>query len=88
MEKSPDMRLSKDPITDTLNLIKNVSIRSSDDIFPVSACRYNLAYLCSVFQYLLARRLVGLYPAALDVSGLNPFNPYSLIVLNKRNFAI
>lgn len=49
------------------------------------AGKYNLN-LWSVIQHAVARNLVDMNRAEFDIFGLNPFNPYSLVVLNKRSF--
>jgi hypothetical protein len=51
------------------------------------ASRYNFN-LWSVILNAVARSIVDMDRAEFDIFGLNPFNPYSLVVLNKRNFAI
>lgn len=45
--------------------------------------RYNLNLL-SVIQHAIKRQIVDMKQAEYDISGMNPFNPYSLIVLKKR----
>lgn len=45
--------------------------------------RYNLN-LWSVVQDAVSRQLVNMSRSEFDISGMNPFNPYSLIVLEKR----
>ncbi len=52
-----------------------------------SVCaKYNLN-LWSVIENALSRDVVDLKSAAFDIFGVNPFNPYSLIVLEKRDIA-
>lgn len=45
--------------------------------------RYNLN-LWSVIEDAVARQLVTMPRCEFDISGINPFNPYSLIILEKR----
>ena len=47
-------------------------------------CRYNLN-LWSVIQNAISRGVVDLKSADYEIFGLNPLNPYSLFVLEKRN---
>lgn len=47
-------------------------------------CRYNLNLL-SLIHNAIARSLVDLKSADYEIFGLNPLNPYSLFVLEKRN---
>lgn len=47
-------------------------------------CRYNLNLL-SLIHNAISRNVVDLKSADYEIFGLNPFNPYSLFVLGKRN---
>lgn len=49
-------------------------------------CRYNLNLL-SMIQNAISRGVVDLKSADYEIFGLNPLNPYSLFVLEKRNQA-
>lgn len=50
------------------------------------AGKYNLN-LWSVIQNAVSRGIVDMERVEFDIFGLNPFNPYSLVVLTKRNLA-
>lgn len=76
----------KEHIKDYMFDLKDSAIAANAVSWSIAG-RYNFN-LWSVILNAVARSIVDMNRAEFDIFGPNPFNPYSLVVLNKRNFQV